>query len=68
MWVQNGFKILLNASHYLETYSITAETFLLNMHKCVLVMALALSDVYRIVMFGPDVVRVSLTEPSVRTF
>lgn len=38
------------------------------MHKYVLVMALALSDVYRIVMFGPDVVRVSLTEPSVRTF
>lgn len=47
---------------------ITAETFLLNMHKYVLVMTLALSDVYRIVMFGPDVVCVSLMEPSIRAF
>lgn len=47
---------------------ITAETFLLNMHKYILVMALALSDVYRIVMFDPDVVYVSQTEPSVRAF
>lgn len=47
---------------------ITAETFLLNMHKYILVMTLALSDVYRIVMCDPDVVYVSQTEPSVRAF
>lgn len=47
---------------------IAAETFLLNMHKYILAMTLALSDVYRIVMFGPDVVYISLTGPSVRAF
>lgn len=47
---------------------ITAETFLLNMHKYILVKTLALSDVYRIVMFDPDVVFVYWTEPSVGAF
>lgn len=42
--------------------------FLLNMHKYILVMTVALSDVYRIVMFDPDVIYVSQTEPSVRAF
>lgn len=47
---------------------ITAETFLLNMHKYILVMNLPLSDVYRIVMFDPHVIYVSQTELSVRAF
>lgn len=38
------------------------------MHKYILVMTVALSDVYRIVMFDPDVIYVSQTEPSVRAF
>lgn len=38
------------------------------MHKYILVMTLALSDVYRIVMFDPDGVYVSQTETSVRAF
>lgn len=68
-WVQNGFKILLNASHYLEKYSSNCRNcFLLNMDKYILVMTLALCDVYRTVMFDPDVVSVSQTGPSVRAF
>lgn len=46
----------------------TAETLLLNMHKYILVMTLAMSDVYNIVMFDPDGVYVSQTETSVRAF